>query len=379
MIIAVNLLAINKDIGGAYNYIDSLLSALNNQPQNHTINVFYTDHNVELVNKFNNFNLVYCKLNSYNRFLRVMYENTILQYLLLKNNIDIVIWPSDTIGFIKIKPTIVIFHDFLPLVSPHAFSVAKRVYLYFALKFAIRNTDFSFFISKTTQNELLQIKPEFDTKNSIVLPNIIDHSFKNLNPVELSEIKCSFKLPLNFFLYVAHYYPHKNHFRLIESFAIYKNRCITDNINYFKLVLRGNGLQENPGIISLIKELNLVEDIVFLPILSQMELIKLYNLASALVFPSLYEGGGIPIMEAFACGCPIIASKIEAVNEFTGGMYYSFNPFSCESIANSLVEFSLNNYLSKEMFINSQYTVLNHRSMTVTNNFYKGIDLVLNQ
>ena len=374
MIIAVNLLAVNKDIGGAYNYIDNLLTTLNNQPQIHSFKIFHTDNNLDLVNKYNNFSLIHCKLKSKNRFLRVIYENTIFQFLLFKKNVDVVIWPSDTIGFLKIKPTIVIFHDFLPLVSPHSFGFFKRFYLFFALKFAIRNANFSFFISRTTQNELLKIVPNFDLNNSLILPNIIDERFKMLNSSELNEIKFSFVLPEFFFLYVAHFYPHKNHIRLITSFGKYKIRSQVENLDYFKLVLRGDGLEENINIISLINEFNLENDIIFLPRLSSLELIKLYNLASALVFPSLYEGGGIPIMEALACQCPIIASEIEAVKEFTEGMCFNFNPYDCESIADSLYMFS-NNYKVKQIVENT-HLIINHRGSTVSKNFYKGINVI---
>ena len=118
MILAVNLLAINKDIGGAYNYIDNLLTGLNNLDKTYRIKVFHTENNLELVEKYNNLELILCKVNSFKRLARILYENTIFQLLLNRHKVDIVLWPSDTMGFIKTRTSIVISHDFLPLINP---------------------------------------------------------------------------------------------------------------------------------------------------------------------------------------------------------------------------------------------------------------------
>jgi glycosyltransferase involved in cell wall biosynthesis len=379
MIIAVNLLAINKDIGGAYNYIDNLLAGLNNLNKPHRIKVFHTENNLELVEKYNNLELILCKVNSIKRLARIFYENTIFQLLLKKHKVDIVLWPSDTMGFIKTRTSIVISHDFLPLINPNAFGFFRRIYLQFALKFAIRNADYYFFISNTTQKELLQIEKHFDINKSKILPNIINGAFKKLTAEELNAIKIDFEIPTSFLLYVAHYYPHKNHIRLIKSFAKYRADSKRKNIEYFKLVLRGDGIQEDDEIIKIIQEYDLNNDVIFIPRVSQLALIKLYNLTSALVFPSMYEGGGIPIMEAFACGCFIIASEIDAVKEFTGGIFLGFNPNSEASISDSLIEFSSNKYNLNEILDNSIKITQNHREDIVIKQFYEGISFLKNK
>ena len=379
MIIAVNLLAINKDIGGAYNYIDNLLAGLNNLDKPHRIKVFHTENNLELVEKYNNLELVLCKVYTIKRLARILYENTILPLLLKTHKVDIVLWPSDTMGFIKTRTSIVISHDFLPLINPKAFGFFRRVYLRFALKFAIRNADYFFFISITTQKELLQIQSDYDINKSKVLPNIINGAFRKLNAEELKAIKIDFELPSEFFLYVAHCYPHKNHIRLIRSFAKYRDESKVKNIEYIKLVLRGDGIQENEEIIKIIQEYELWNDVIFVPRLSQLALIKLYNLSSALVFPSMYEGGGIPIMEAFACGCFIIASEIEAVKEFTGGIFLGFDPYSEESITTSLLEFSNKKFALNELLVKAQKITQRQRDYVVIKQFYDSVSFLQNK
>jgi glycosyltransferase involved in cell wall biosynthesis len=379
MILAVNLLAINKDIGGAYNYMDNLLAGLNNLDKPYRIKVYHTENNLELVEKYNNLELILCNVNSIKRLARILYENTIFQLLLKKHKVDIVLWPSDTMGFLKTKTSIVISHDFLPLINPKTFGFFRRLYLRLALKFAIRNADYYFFISNTTQNELLQIKKDFDINKSKILPNIINGAFKKLNAVELNAIKIDFELPSKFFLYVAHCYPHKNHIRLIRSFAKYRHESKIKNSEYLKLVLRGDGIQEDDAIIKILQEYDLKNDVIFIPRVPQLALIKLYNLTSALVFPSMYEGGGIPIMEAFACGCFIIASEIEAVKEFTGGVFLGFNPYSETSITDSLIEFTSKKYDLSEILENSKKITQNQRENIVIKQFYEGVSFLKNK
>ena len=75
---------------------------------------------------------------------------------------------------------------------------------------------------------------------------------------------------------------------------------------------------------------------IWLPRLSDGEMPILYSAATALVFPSLFEGGGIPVMEAMGCGCPVVASDIPTTREFAGDAASLFNPLDVESIVNAM-------------------------------------------
>jgi glycosyltransferase involved in cell wall biosynthesis len=85
--------------------------------------------------------------------------------------------------------------------------------------------------------------------------------------------------------------------------------------------------------------LNLERDIIMLPRLHVTELPFLFSAATALVFPSLFEGGGIPVIEAMACGCPVIAANIPVVQEFAGDAASYFDPLDVSSIGKAMIAF----------------------------------------
>jgi glycosyltransferase involved in cell wall biosynthesis len=126
-----------------------------------------------------------------------------------------------------------------------------------------------------------------------------------------------------FLLYPARPWPHKNHARLFEAFADVRKRRPE-----LRLVLTGVGhdpARLPPG----------VETLGGVP---ADELVELYRRAASLVFPSLYEGFGLPPVEAMACGCPVASSRAGSLPEILGDAAVLFDPHDAESIAGGIVE-----------------------------------------
>jgi glycosyltransferase involved in cell wall biosynthesis len=126
-----------------------------------------------------------------------------------------------------------------------------------------------------------------------------------------------------FLLYPANAWPHKNHKRLFAAFEVIRSQRPE-----LRLVLTGVGhakLGLPPGVESRGR-------------VSPDELVELYRKASALVFPSLYEGFGLPPLEAMACGCPVVASRAGALPEVCGDAARYFDPTSVEDIADAILD-----------------------------------------
>ena len=151
-----------------------------------------------------------------------------------------------------------------------------------------------------------------------VIPPILESLFTPASQASVELWRAQWKLPPKFWLYVAHIYPHKNHARLLEAYRGY----VAATREPWPLVLRGDSQPEGLNIWHLAAQLQIGDHVVLLPGLRREEMPLLYGAASALMFPSLYEGAGMPVLEAQACACPVVASNIPAVREFGGDAVY---------------------------------------------------------
>jgi len=345
-------------IGGAWNYIDNLVKTLVKYDNENLYTVFVTKHSIPIVYGLTNLEIVNINVDSNSRIKRVFYENIILPIYIKHSKIDCLLWPNDTVGLINVVPSIVIIHDLLDLINPSGLPLIKRVYKKLILKNTIRNASFIMAISKTTAKEIQDVGKYIskrDLSDLAVVPNIIDYRFTKLSENETKTVKEKYKLPDKFWLYVAHYYPHKNHIRLIQA---YSDLLKKENNTFYPLLLRGNNIEQNKEIQNIIKINNLSEYVKFIPSMDFHELPALYNLATVLVFPSLYEGGGIPVMEAMACGCPVVASNIQTTKEFATDAAILFDPTSVESICNAMESFlKANDDVKKRLLVNAEQNV----------------------
>jgi len=129
-----------------------------------------------------------------------------------------------------------------------------------------------------------------------------------------------------FLLYPARPWPHKNHARLYQAFSVLRREH-----PQLRLVLTGEG---DYGTVPPAVEAR--------GRVSQGELVGLYRGAAALVFPSLYEGFGMPVVEAMACGCPVASSNVTALPEIVGGAARLFDPRSVDDIVAAVNDVLLN-------------------------------------
>lgn len=207
-------------------------------------------------------------------------------------------------------PTVVTALDVQQLVHPRLFSLAERAYRRLAYERSFKSARRVIAISEHVGHSLVErcgVEPE----RVRVVPLGVDHTrFRPGNePRE------------PFLLYPANRWPHKNHGRLLEAFAL-----LRADRPELRLVLTGAGhanTRPRPGVV--------VRGLV-----SQDELVRLYQTASALVHPSLYEGFGLPVLEAMACGCPVAAATSGALPEVCGGAARLFDPTSAEAIAEAV-------------------------------------------
>jgi glycosyltransferase involved in cell wall biosynthesis len=150
---------------------------------------------------------------------------------------------------------------------------------------------------------------------------------------ELNAARSRLGLPGRFLFYPAHFWHHKNHLRLIEAFG-----QVAREVPDVKLVLTGKQQEAYPAVMAAIDDLGLKDRIVCLGYVTLEDLQAIYQLATALVMPSLFESVSIPVYEAFQLGTPVAASNILALPEQVGDAGLLFDPKSPGSIRQAILD-----------------------------------------
>ncbi|OGD18257.1 MAG: hypothetical protein A2W03_14035 [Candidatus Aminicenantes bacterium RBG_16_63_16] len=309
-----------------WQYIQGLLRALARADRSDSFVAFVTRESESLAPAQSNFERVRVNVRSSVRAWRVAYENTAFYALARRHRLDCLHWFSGNRALLSPAPSVVTIYDLQPYLRLSPYSWNKRLYLKFMTAQSVRRARVLLPMSEATAAGLTRILGS-DPARMAVIPPVVGDEFQPADPGEAAAFRERRHLPGRFWLYVAHFYPHKNHLRLLEAYASLRREGPA-----WPLVLRGDDRGAEAEVRERSRELSLDKDLIFLPRLESEELPLLYAAATALVFPSLYEGGGIPVVEAMACGLPVAVSSIPPVMEFAGADALSFNPLDIASI-----------------------------------------------
>jgi glycosyltransferase involved in cell wall biosynthesis len=210
-------------------------------------------------------------------------------------------------------PTVVTLHDIQHRDLPEFFGPARKSFRRIAYDRAARAARAVVVTSEFVRQRAVSVLG-LDPEQVHVVPHAIDHDVFRPGDEE----------PEPILLYPARPWPHKNHARLFEVFA-----ALRETRPRLRLVLTGGGHERLGALPDGVESLGVVDT---------TELASLYRRAACLVFPSLYEGFGLPPLEAMACGCPVAASNAGAIPEVCGDAAVLFDPRDDESMASAIVE-----------------------------------------
>lgn len=363
MRIGLNLLHAMPEIGGGWNYIANLIAALGAYDHDNTYIAFVTKASECLVPAKANFKAVPVSMQAAARTKRVVYENTILQLLAYRYQLDCMHWFANTQGLLNMVPSVVTVYDAQSLLNFTNYPFKKRVYLRMMMSWTSKQAKMLLPMSDSTAVTLQEML-HIDATRMAIIPAIVNPNFRPMAAAGIAALKSEYRLPDKFWLYVAHLYAHKNHLRLLDAYYQLKQQ----NFKVWPLVLRGDSQRAENQVKQAVTQLGLTEDVIFLPRLKESELCTLYSAATALIFPSLYEGGGIPVVEALACGCPVVASCIPAIREYAGNAAHYFDPLDSRAIATAIANFQNGNI---------DTTTKQHLGLAQVNNFRP--DMVANR
>ncbi len=234
------------------------------------------------------------------------------------------------------RRTVATVHDLTPFLMRDLIFVGKRKFLkplYMAQLGLLKHAEFIIAISENTKKDLIEHVGISENKIRVVYLGKSD-VFKPVKDGDvLRRVKRRYRLPEEFLLYVGGFSLHKNLYALLESLVMLRIEYKLD----IPLVIVGkldsfffDSLQER------IDSLNLKERVIFTGFVPLDDLPAIYTLCKAFVFPSLYEGFGLPVLEALSCGTPVACSDVSSLPEVAGKSAVYFDPKSIESIAYAL-------------------------------------------
>lgn len=248
-----------------------------------------------------------------------------------------------TLPFKKLGKTIITIHDLTPLVFPDLFPIGMKGKIKLKIqKFLASQADA---IITDSQSSKIDIERIFNINPDKVFPVLLaageQFKKKHVSAEQRKKLLKKYSIPDTFALYVGDATPNKNLPRLIDAFEK------TD----IPLVIAGGAIAKkdidrshpwNKDIIYVQEKAQLLGNIFILGFVEDSDLVDLYNIAELFVMPSLYEGFGLPVLEAASCGLPIVTSRSGSIPEVIGEAAIFFDPNNVNDIAEK-IDYLLNN------------------------------------
>jgi glycosyltransferase involved in cell wall biosynthesis len=230
--------------------------------------------------------------------------------------------------------SVVTIHDCIHLMFPQYLpSRAAYVYARAMMWSAVHKSDRILTVSEASKRDILRFFG-VDAAKVEVIYNAIDERF--LAPpdeVRMDQVRQRYQLDHPFLLYVGNIKPHKNLERLIDAFGRVRAAGRSD----LRLVIIGDEISKYPTLRQAVHRHRLDKFVRFLGFQPYDTLAAFYRLARAFVFPSLYEGFGLPPLEAMACGTPVVTSNVSSLPEIAGGAAILVDPYDPASIADGIM------------------------------------------
>jgi glycosyltransferase involved in cell wall biosynthesis len=229
--------------------------------------------------------------------------------------------------------SVVTIHDCIHLMFPQYLpNRAAYAYARASMWAAARRSDCILTVSEASKRDILHffnVRPE----KIVVVYNAIDDHFR-VTPAEedVARVRERYQLDHKFVLYVGNIKPHKNLVRLIEAFAELRRTGFEE----VKLLIIGDEISKLPALRRAVHSHKLHKHVRFLGYVSDQTLGILYRLASTFAFPSLYEGFGLPPLEAMASGTPVVTSNVSSLPEVAGDAAVLVDPYDVDSIVDGL-------------------------------------------
>lgn len=342
MRIAIDARGINFYNGtGIGTYTENVLKNLINIDNTNNYHVYWSGNNYESIKKEN------CKIVMTSKKHQRFFEDNYFPANISNENIDIYHMPQNGIGLSEVISCkkIVTIHDLIPYVMPET---VGRGYLLKFLKempLIIENSDGIITVSEFSKRDILRFFP-IDESRIFVTPLAADKKYAPIDKNYCRNfLKDVYNLTNPFILYLGGFSERKNVASVLTAFSkVYKDL----NKNY-NLVIVGGYKDASQRLVKLTNELGIDSHVIFTGFVPEEHLPIFYNGCDTFIYPSFYEGFGLPPLEAMNCGTPVIVSNLTSIPEVVGDAGILINPYDISEISLAIGNLLSNEKLKTEL------------------------------
>jgi glycosyltransferase involved in cell wall biosynthesis len=227
---------------------------------------------------------------------------------------DIFFTPHYTLPFNLPCPAVVTIHDLIHLFYETRYGIVGKLYAKYMLRHACKRAEIVLTDSINSSTDINSFFPEWSNKVKVIYPAVDRNIFRRLSQDDIVEFKTAMKLPDDFALYTGALKPHKNPLALVR---------IANETNIPLVVATRDWKIFDHKLVPLLSDGSRIMKI---SITSDRQMALLYNAARMMIFPSFYEGFGLPPLEAMACGLPVVCSDSSSLPEVVGDAAMLFDP-----------------------------------------------------
>ena len=299
-----------------------------------------------------NVKIKFYPFSDYKKYLPGAYSEILGTATLVREKLDLIhaTSPMSRIPVSYRGKTIVTIHDLAMYKVPDVFPKIKRVKAKATINLMAGRADKIITISESTKKDVMEIFKTPAEKIKVIHSGFDQRLFEES---KVSREKVLEKYGINgdkkYILFLGTIEPIKNITRLFEAYKIFKENCLKGGKKCeHKLVMAGKSGWLSQEYKQIAKDLGIAKDIIFTGYIIGDELTPLFKNADFFVMPSLYEGFGMTVLEAFATGTPAIASNVSSIPEVAGGAAYLVDPLNTQAIADAMIKFAADENLKNE-------------------------------
>jgi glycosyltransferase involved in cell wall biosynthesis len=311
--IGIDATALPRQPVGAGNYIIQLVRAFARRTSQAEFTIFTQRHSLPLlgVSERPGFRLV--TLPDQSPALRLLWEQTAFPILAARHKLDLLHSLHYTLPLAYPGRCVVTFHDLTFFLFPELHTLPKRYFFRLFIHLSRRRAAAIIADSESTRQDAIRLAQVPPGKIHTVLLGVTPDFHPESDPAVLQSVRLKYQLPERFLLFVGLLEPRKNLPALLQAFA-----SLPSQQPEVRLVIVGRQGWMYEQTLRLVQELGLAEKVHFTGYVDQSDLPQVYNLAQMAIYPSTYEGFGLPVLEAMACGTPVITTDVSSMPEIAG-------------------------------------------------------------